>query len=111
MAKSSDIALVATGLTVGIVGYDHLRSGSASSVNSVQTYVSLGLGSVLLIALAETVPELGVPLSVLLLMVVAIARPTGVNFIARLLNPQPSTSNQAGSNAQGTQIIAPNTGG
>lgn len=110
MAKNSDLALAAVGLTVGLVGYDHLRSGNASSVNSVQTYVSLGLGSVLLVALAETVPELGVPLAVLLLLVVAVARPTGVNFVANLLKA-PAAPHPAGSDATGGRIIAPNTGG
>lgn len=112
--SNPQFAIVALGLTAGIIAFDHLRGGGNKTQGSgTQTYVTVGLGAVLLVALSEVVPEVGVPLAFFLLMVVAIARPTGINFISGLLKgPAPApAAGKAGANQQGTTIIAPNTGG
>lgn len=89
--RSPQTAVVAVVAAAGIIAWD-LGSGrtAMSEQQKLHTFVAFGVGAVVLIGLADALPELGVPLSVLLLLVVAVGRPAAIKGLASLMGGQAS---------------------
>lgn len=88
-----DLAVVAVAFAGGVLFYDLARGASASGKplddqHKLSAALSYGIGAIILLALADTVPEIGVPLSVLLLLTVAVGRPQAIDFVSRLAGGQ-----------------------
>lgn len=84
---SPQTAILAVTVAGGILFFDLARNGrSYSEQAKLHSGLAFGVGAVILIGLAEAVPELGVPLSVLLLLVVAVGRSGAVTALARMLS-------------------------
>jgi hypothetical protein len=64
----------------------------------VHASVAFGIGATLLIALAEVLPEIGVPLAVLFLVSVAVAQTAAVNWLANFV----STANKGAAGQSNT---------
>lgn len=88
-------AVLAVTVAGGILFYDLARNGkSYSEQQKLHSGLAFGVGAAILIGLAEAVPELGVPLSVLLLLVVAVGRSGAVTALASLLSTVTPQSQQ-----------------
>lgn len=100
-------AVVAVTLAGGLLFWDLARSNRRySEQQKLHTGVAFGVGAVILVGLAEAVPELGVPLAVLLLLVVAVGRPGAIKGLQMLI----STVNPAAPGAVTTEPLPANAG-
>lgn len=120
--RSPSTAILAVAAAGGILFWDlGTNRTKLTEQGKLHAALAFGLGAVILIGLADALPELGVPLSVLLLLTVAVGRPAAVEGLAGILrgvspSATPSPSGGAAVHAGGHAgpagtVNSPNTVG
>lgn len=119
-ARNPSTAVLAVAAAGGILFWD-LATGRTKLDEQGKLHAALafGIGAVILIGLADALPELGVPLSVMLLLTVAVGRPAAVEGLAGILrgvSPSATPSGAALAHAGGRaaptgSVNSPNTVG
>ena len=83
------LAVVALTVAGGVIFYDLARGAgrngtSLTDQQKLSAALAFGLGALILLGISEALPQLGVPLSFLLLLSVLVGRPQALEFVNRL---------------------------
>ena len=83
------LAVVALTIAGGVIFYDLARGSAAnghklSDQEKLSAGLAYGLGAMILLGISEALPQLGVPLSMLLMLSVLVGRPQALQLVTRI---------------------------